>query len=131
MERMSGWVTGFVFFAAVMMMVIGVFQIIAGLTAIFKDDIFVFAGDYIFKFNVTAWGWIHLIGGIIVLLAGFYLLSGRLWAIIVGIVVASLSAIENFMSIPYYPVWSILIIAIDIVVIWALAVYGREGASSV
>ena len=72
---------------------------------------------------MTGWGWIHLILGIVVALAGFYVLSGRLWARIIGITMALFSAIANFFFIPYYPVWSVLIIALDVFVIWALATY--------
>ena len=78
------------------------------------------------KFDVTAWGWIHLIAGIVVLLAGFALFSGAVWARTVGVILALVSAIANFAWLPYYPVWSILIIAVDIAVIWALTVHGRD-----
>jgi hypothetical protein len=75
---------------------------------------------------VTSWGWIHLIGGVVVALAGFFVFSGALWARSIGIVLAGLSAIANFLFIPYYPFWSLLMIALDVFVIWALAVHGRE-----
>jgi hypothetical protein len=82
--------------------------------------------NYLFKFDVTTWGWIHLILGIIVALAGWGLLSGRTWARVVGITLAVLSAIANFLWLPYYPLWSLLIIALDVLVIWALAAHGHE-----
>ncbi len=88
------------------------------------------APNHVFEFDTTSWGWIHLIAGIVVLLAGFGVLAGQTWARVVGIMVATLSAIANFMFIPYYPIWSILIIALDVFVIWALAVHGREFASA-
>ncbi len=125
MERMIKAIPGLVLFSAIMMVVIGVFQAIAGLSAILEDDFVVLTEDYVFKFSVTTWGWIHLIGGVIVVLAGIYILQGKTWAIVIGMIVAALSAIVNFMYIPYYPFWSILIIAIDIVIIWALATYGN------
>ena len=117
----SGWVTGGVVFAGVMMIVIGVFQAIAGLAAIIDDDFFVVTRNYTFDIDTTAWGWIHLIVGIVVALAGFYLFTGSTWARVVGITLAIVSAIANFFFIPYYPFWSILIIALDVWVIWALA----------
>ncbi len=120
------WATGFVVFAAIMLIMIGTFQAINGLVALFEDQFYIVTPNYLFEFDVTAWGWAHLIIGIVVATAGVFLLQGSTWAIIVGITVAALSAIENFMYIPYYPVWSLLIIALDVIVIWALAVHGRE-----
>jgi hypothetical protein len=76
--------------------------------------------------DVTTWGWIHLVGGIIVAIAGFSLLSGSLWAKILAIAICALSMIVNFMYIPYYPVWSIVIIALNVAVIWAVASYHAE-----
>ena len=123
-EEASGWAVGFISFAAIMMLLVGMLQILAGLVAIFENQIYVQTRNYLFKFDVTTWGWIHLILGIIVALAGWGLLSGRIWARVVGITLAVLSAIANFLWLPYYPFWSLLIIALDVFVIWALAVYG-------
>jgi len=125
-EQPPGWAVGFIVFAAVMMMMAGVFQALAGLVAIFKNEFYVATRNYLFEFDVSAWGWIHLILGVIVALAGFALLSGATWARTVGITLAVLSAIANFLFIPYYPLWSLLIIALDVFVIWALAAHGRE-----
>jgi hypothetical protein len=127
----SGWAVGGAVFAATMMIMIGIFQALAGLEAIFKDQFFVATRNYLYKVDVTTWGWIHLVVGVIVLLAGFSVLSGRVWARAVGIVMAVLSAVANFLFIPYYPFWSLLIIALDVFVIWALASYGREAARRV
>jgi tetrahydromethanopterin S-methyltransferase subunit F len=101
-----------------------VFQALAGLIAIFGDDFYVATRNYLLEFDVTTWGWIHLIIGVVAVLAGAMLFSGATWARIVGITLAVLSAIANFGFIPYYPFWSILIIVMDVFVIWALAVYG-------
>jgi len=125
-EQPPGWAVGFIVFAAVMMMMTGVFQALAGLVAIFKNEFYVATRNYLFEFDVTAWGWIHLVLGVIVVLAGFSLLSGATWARAVGITLAVLSAIANFLFIPYYPFWSLLIIALDVFVIWALAVHGGK-----
>lgn len=129
-ERTSGWAVGFVVFAAVMMMIIGAFQVIAGVAAIFEDDFFVVGPNYLYDVDVTAWGWIHLILGVIMFCAGLGVMSGAAWARVVGITLASLSAIANFFFIPYYPLWSILVIALDVAVIWALSVYGRREAGT-
>jgi hypothetical protein len=122
----SGWAVGFILFAAIMMMMTGVFQALAGLIAIFENEFYVATRNYLFKFDATTWGWIHLILGVIVVLAGWGLLSGRTWARAVGITLALLSAIANFLFIPYYPFWSLLIIALDVFVIWALAAHGGD-----
>ncbi len=126
----SGWAIGFVAFAAVIMMLIGSFQVIAGLAAIFEDEFFVVGPNYVYDVDVTAWGWIHLILGVIIFAAGAGALSGATWARVVGITLAFISAVANFFFIPYYPVWSIVIIALNIAVIWALSVYGRRAAGT-
>jgi hypothetical protein len=128
-EESSGGATGLILFAGIMMIMIGVFHAIAGLVALVRDSFYVVAPNYVFEFDVTSWGWIHLIAGIVVVLAGFGVLSGQTWARVVGITLAVLSAIANFGFIPYYPVWSLLIIALDVFVIWALATHGREMAT--
>ena len=122
----SGLAVGFTVFAAVMMLMVGAWQALAGLIAIFENEFYVPTRNYIFQFDVTAWGWIHLVLGLIVAFAGWGLLSGQTWARIVGITLAALSATANFLFIPYYPFWSILMIAVDIFVIWALSAHGRE-----
>jgi hypothetical protein len=122
----SGWAVGFTVFAAVMMIMVGVWQALAGLIAIFENEFYVPTRNYLFEFDVTAWGWIHLLLGALVAFAGWGLLSGQTWARVVGITLAVLSATSNFFFIPYYPFWSILIIAVDIFVIWALLAHGRQ-----
>jgi hypothetical protein len=124
----SMWGAGVVMFAAIMLMMGGGFQVLAGLAAIFENEFFVVTPEYLYKFDATVWGWIHLLLGVVVGLAGWRLLSGQTWARVVGVTVAVLSAITNFLFIPYYPVWSLLVIAIDVLVIWALTVHGRAGA---
>jgi hypothetical protein len=124
-KPLSGWAIGGISFAASIMIVIGFFQIIAGLAAIFDDDFYVVTENYVFDLDPTAWGWIHLILGIVVLFAGFGLFAGKTWAGIVALTLAMLTAIANFFLIPYYPFWSILVIALAVWVIWALT---RPGA---
>ena len=117
--------TGWVFFAAIMMIVLGIFGIFEGLAAIIKSGFYHVPPNYYISINTAGWGWIHLIISIIVVLAGFALFQGATWARVVGIFMASLSAIANFLFIPYYPIWSLLIIALAVLVIWALAAHGR------
>jgi hypothetical protein len=121
----SGWAVGGIAFAATVLTIIGVFQIISGLVAIFDDNFYVVAQNYTFDLDTTAWGWIHLLLGILLVVTGFGLFSRSAWAGVTAIMLASLSAILNFFFIPYYPFWSILVIALDIWVIWALT---RPGA---
>ena len=116
---------GGVVFAAAMMIVIGVFQAIEGLVAIFDDDWYVVTRHYTFDLDVTAYGWIHLILGIVILLAGCALFAGKVWGGVLAIFLAILSAIANFFFIPYYPFWSITIIALCVWVIWSVT---RPGA---
>jgi hypothetical protein len=122
-EPVSPWAISGVIFAATMMVMIGIFQAISGLVAIIEDNISFYSPvtGYTFDYSVTTWGWIHLILGILVFLAGIALFSGRTWAAVIAIFIAMLSAISNFFWIPYYPFWSILIIALDVFVIWSLA----------
>jgi len=124
-EPVSGWAVGLATFASVMIGVIGLFQILEGLAAIFKNQFFVVAPNYVYSIDVTVWGWIHLIIGILVFLAAFAIFSGQVWARAVGITFAVLNAISQFLFLPHYPVWSILMIALDVAVIWALCVYRR------
>ncbi len=98
----------------------------AGLVGILEDEFYAVTPNYVFQFDATTWGWVHLIGGVIVLLAGFGVFSGAVWARTVGVIVATMSAIVSFAWIPWYPFWSIAIIAIDIAVIWALTAHGRD-----
>jgi hypothetical protein len=116
----SGWAVGGITFAGVMMILIGTFQAIAGLVAIIDDNFYVVGQNYTFDIDTTAWGWIHLLLGIVILLAGFYLFRGAAWAGVTAVVLAGLSAIANFFFIPYYPFWSLLMIAMAIWVIWSL-----------
>jgi hypothetical protein len=121
-----GWAVGFIMFAAIMMIMVGVFQALQGLVAIFENEFYVPTRNYLFQFDATAWGWTHLLLGLLVAFAGYGLLSGKTWARTVAIFLAVLSAIANFAFIPYYPFWSLTIITLDVFVIWALAAHGGE-----
>jgi hypothetical protein len=123
-QETSGWAVGFILFAAIMMLMSGVFEAIQGLIAIFENEFYVTTRNYTFQFDATTWGWIHLLLGLVVAFAGWGLLSGRTWARTVAIILAVLSAIANFLFIPYYPFWALLLITLDIFVIWAVAVHG-------
>ncbi|MGI9596938.1 MAG: DUF7144 family membrane protein [Acidimicrobiales bacterium] len=122
----SKWAMGWSAFAAIALIMLGTFQAISGLVALFEDTFYVVTTEWIFEFDVTTWGWIHLIGGIILLLSGFGIFTGNLAARVVGVIVAVLSAVANFAWLPYYPIWSIIMITLAIGVIWALTAHGRD-----
>jgi uncharacterized membrane protein len=122
MARQTGFaaLTG-AMFAATMLIMVGVFEIVAGVTAIFRDQFFVTVRNYTFDLDTTTWGWVHLVLGALLVITGVALMSGRTWAAVTGLVLAALSAINNFFFLPYYPLWAIVVIAVDVFVIWSLA----------
>ena len=119
----NGLAQGFAVFAGVIMIMSGAFEALAGTVGLFANEFYVSTRNYLFQFDVTTWGWIHLLVGLLVLFAGIAVMSGQAWARVIGIILAGLSALANFAFIPYFPFWSLLIIALDVLVIWALAVY--------
>jgi len=125
-EEVSGWAVGFIFFASMLMVLIGSFHFIEGLVAILDDTFYVVRPGFDLQVDVTTWGWFHLIGGIVLVACGALLLTGSLFARLLTIFLAIVSVIWNFFSIPYYPVWSIILIAMGIGVIWALTTHGAD-----
>jgi hypothetical protein len=118
---------GWLVFAGVMMMLVGSFHIIDGLVALFKDEVYLVRPDgLVVNVDYTAWGWVHLLFGILLVAAGAAVFSGRVWGRTIGVIAATLSAVLNFAFIPAYPVWSTLIIAIDVIVVYALIAHGGE-----
>jgi hypothetical protein len=115
-----GWATGMMVFAAVMLMITGILAVMRGIAAIAEDDVFVTTRNYVFAFDLTGWGWIHLILGVVAVLVGMGLFQGSGWARVVGVGVAGLVIIANFASLPAYPVWSVVMIAMSAFIIWAL-----------
>jgi hypothetical protein len=126
LQKQSGW-AGWLTFAAVMMGMVAVFQIVDGLTALFRSGTYVVGEDRLaVEVDYTAWGWIHLILGLVAGAAALALIAGQMWARVVGIVMAVVSAVTNLAFIPAYPVGSTLVIVLDVVVIYAIAVHGGE-----
>ena len=117
----SAWAEGIGIFAGAALLTVGIFQFLEGVAAAAKDDVFVRSSNYVFEFDLTTWGWIHIVLGIIVAIVGGAILASQSWAYVAGIVVAVLSSLLNFVWMPYYPFWAVLIIAFDIAVIWALS----------
>jgi hypothetical protein len=126
----NGWAVGLSLFAGIVMIIGGVFNAMEGIVALARNEIYVAAPRYLFAFDLTTWGWIQLILGIAVAIAGVGVITGQLWGRLVGITLAALSMLANFAFIPYYPLWSLSIIALNVFVIWALCVYNRDTAAS-
>jgi len=123
--QVTGWV-GWVYFAGFLMLLSGMFQSIMGLTALINDRFYTLVGGNLVVFDVTTWGWLHLIYGVIVLCAGVALFNGSLWALIVAILLALVGVVGQFAFLAAYPIWSIIAIAIGICIIYALTVHGGE-----
>jgi hypothetical protein len=113
--------------AGVLMIVGGIWGFLVGLAVVIKKAFFVpVSSTYAYHWNVTDWGWTHLALGAVVFAAGVCVLLGMVWARVVGVILATLSAIASFMFIPFYPVWSIILVAIDVYIIWALVAAGHR-----
>ena len=125
-EAPTGW-AGWVVFGGVMLIMLGAFQIIEGLVALFDDGFYlVRSNGLVVDVNYNTWGWVHTIIGVVAVLAGIGLLAGNMAARVAGVVIAGLSAVVNLAFISAYPVWSTIMIALDVIVIYAIIVHGRE-----
>ena len=122
----NGVAYGFIAFAAIMMILIGAFHAFMGFVGLVENEFYLSTPAYVVEFDATTWGWIHLIAGIVMVVAGFAVFSGQTWGRVIAIICAALSAFVNFAFIPFYPLWSLLVIAIDVVVIWALVAHGDD-----
>ena len=124
-DQRTGW-TGWVVFAGVMMIMGGILWAIVGLVALFSSGWVVFGKEGALWIDVTGWGWIHLILGLLMTLAGFLVIQGNMFGRTVAVILAMLSIVINFVWLPVYPIWSIVIITIDIFILYAVMVHGRE-----
>ncbi|NDK91779.1 hypothetical protein GYA93_19705 [Gordonia desulfuricans] len=122
----QNWAAGLSIVAAVVLLITGILQFFQGISAVRKDTLLVFTGDYVFKFNLTTWGWIHIVVGLIVAVVGLALFFGATWARALAIVVLAISVILNFLWIPYYPWWSIILIILGVIGIWAVAAWNTD-----
>ena len=118
------WATGLTAFAAVMLFLTGLLTLFRGIMAIAEDDVFVTTPNYVFQFDLTTWGWIHLVLGALAMVISAGLLRTAVWARVTGVAIAALVIIANFLSLPYYPVWSVVMITISGFIIWALCAVG-------
>lgn len=126
--RETGWL-GWIWFAGIMMIVMGSFNAIEGLVALFRGEYYVVTEEQVLVFDITAWGWITLLIGILVALAGGALMSGAAWARVVAVVLAVVNAVAQLMFVSIHPVWSTIVIALCVTVIWAVVVHGSEAKS--
>lgn len=127
-RHISSAMVGWIGFAGVVMILSGIFQAIEGLVAIFRQSFYVVAqnSQVLIVNNIHTWGWINLIVGVVVMLAGISLFSGATWARVIAVLFALGSAIVNMVYLPQYPVWSILCIALSVIVIYAVMAHGAE-----
>ena len=125
-DNYSGTAVGVTVFAAILMIMGGIMQAMQGIVALANDTFFVVGEEYVFEFDVTTWGWVHLVLGLVVAFAGIGLFQGATWARVVAILVASVSILVNFMWMPFYPVWSLTLMTFAVFVIWATTAHGRD-----
>ena len=121
-SRGEGWVA----FASWMLVLVGFFHIISGIGGITSDTLYVQTPNFLFSFDSGVWGWTHLLIGIVIIAAGGALFNGAVWARTVGVVVATVSAVGTFAFLPSAPVWALVILSVDVLVIWALLTNGRD-----
>ncbi|MGD1221130.1 MULTISPECIES: DUF7144 family membrane protein [Streptomyces] len=125
------WATGLVVFGAVLLAIAGILDILRGISAIAEDDVYLTTRNYVFQFDLTGWGWIHVILGAIAVIVSIGLFQDAMWGRVLGVAVAGLIIISNFLSLPYFPVWSIVMIAFSGFIIWALCVARPDESAKV
>ena len=119
------WV-GWIWFGAAMMILLGLFGLIQGFVAIFNDKYYVTTSQGLLVFDLTRWGWVHIILGGLAIIAGIALFTGAMWARVVAVVLAGINAIAQLAFLSAYPLWGIVVIALDVLVIYAVIVHGKE-----
>jgi hypothetical protein len=124
-REVTGWV-GWIYFASMMMLIVGGLQAISGLIALFRKGFYVVGPHNLVVWNYTTWGWISLVMGILLVIIGLSLMSGSTWARVLASLLIVLNAIENIVFLPAYPIWSIIALIIDGFILYAITVHGRE-----
>ncbi|MEV0893724.1 hypothetical protein [Promicromonospora sp. MEB111] len=114
-------------FAGTMLLIVGAFQVLQGIAALASNTVYVSGVEYVYKLDMTSWGWIHIVIGAIAVATGIGVLAAQKWAYFVGIILAVVASFTNFAFIPYYPIWSLVILAFNIAVIWALSTLLARG----
>ncbi|RLK58291.1 DUF7144 family membrane protein [Actinokineospora cianjurensis] len=123
--RPTGW-TGWILFAAIVMVLVGLFTVVYGLVALLHGDYYTATPGGLLVFDLTGWGWTHLVIGTVAAAAGIALLTGAVWARVVAVLLAGVNALSQIAFLPASPAWSMIAIALDVLVIWAVVVHGRE-----
>lgn len=124
-NEVTGWV-GWVYFSGLLMIVMGVLEMIAGFTALLNDTYYLVRNESLVVFDYTTWGWVHLLLGLVVMLAGSAVVSGQAWGRVVAVFLAMLSIVANFTFLSAYPLWSLIAITVNVLIIYALTVHGNE-----
>ena len=122
----SGFAVGITVTAAIILFLAGFLDVMTGIVGLVTNEFYVTTQKWVFQFDATTWGWIHIIVGLIAVGAGFGLFAGQVWARTVAVIAACVSMIANFIWLPYYPWWALLIITFDVFVIWAVTAHGRD-----
>ena len=120
-RRGSPWASGPIMVAGAIMVIAGIWQIFIGTTLLVHDNIYVGTPRYLYEFDLTVWGWIQLLTGVLSVAVGYAALRALMWARVLGIGLAAISMLMQFMFLPHYPIWSLLVIALDVVVVYGLA----------
>jgi hypothetical protein len=119
-------VPGTLVFSGMMMMLVGAFHLLMGVVALVDDDFYVAKQEYLFEFDLTSWGWVHAVAGVVIALAGAALMHGDRRARPVVAVLAALSMLVSFAWLPYYPFWGLTVIAFDLFVLRELLMHGHD-----
>jgi hypothetical protein len=125
-NRFGGRRAGSVGFAGILLIMVGFMHLIQGIVALMNDDFYVQTRNFVFSFDLTVWGWIHIVLAILVMAAGFGLFTGAMWARTVAVIAASVSLVGNFAWLPHYPLWGLALMALDVFIIWVATVHGRD-----
>jgi hypothetical protein len=115
--------------AGALLLTSAVLTVLQGIQALVDHRPLIIGSNYVYKFNATGWGWIHIAAGIVLGIVAMGLISGAVWARVTAIVMACISIVVMFMWLPYYPMWSIIVIALDVIIIWAVATWDTTAAS--
>lgn len=124
-QEVTGW-TGWLGFASAILYLLGFFHIIAGFAALINDKVLIVGEQYYWILDKTQWGWVHIVGGLLAIWAASSLLKGGVYGRTIAVVVAIASAAANMAFIPIYPIWSIMMVVVAVLVIWAATVHGGE-----
>jgi hypothetical protein len=124
-SKPTGWV-GWVYFASVMVFIVGSIQLLAGFVALFKEDFYVTTNQALIAFDYSEWGWIHILLGLASMAISWAIATGKLWGRLIGVGLVTLNLLSNAAFLPAYPIWSIMVITVDVLVIYALTMHGTE-----